>query len=106
MDTLQNGIDFFQSGNYAIALQLLQPLADRDRAEAQCIIASMYHLGLGVDKNGPEAVKWYVKSARQGYPVAANNLAGIYAIGDCGVRIDREEAAKWRKLSEEQGFLQ
>ncbi len=106
MDELQGGLDSFWSGNYTTALKLLKPLAQQGNAEAQCVIATMYHLGLGVDRNGPEAVKWYTKSAQQGYPVASNNLAGIYLIGDCGIPVDPQEAARWLELCKEQGFFQ
>ena len=106
MSNLKKGLDSFWSKDYTVAFKLLKPLADRGDAEAQCVIASMYHLGLGIEKNGFEAVKWYKKSAQQGYPVASNNLAGIYLIGDCNVTADRKEAAKWYQLSKEQGFLE
>ncbi len=104
MNELQNGLDLFWSGNYTTALKLLKPLAQQGNPEAQCVVANIYHLGLGVDKNGAEAVKWYLKSAQQGYGVASNNLAGIYSIGDCGVPVNQKEAAKWNKISKEQGF--
>ena len=105
MTTLEKGIDAFGSENYVEALHLLKPLAEQGNAEAQCIIANIYHLGLGVDKNGSEAIKWYTRSSEQGYAVASNNLAGIYLMGDCGVAANPKEAHKWHQLSQEQGFL-
>ena len=106
MSNLEDGMNFFREKNYPMALKILKPLAEQGNAEAQCVVANIYHLGLGVSKNGSEAIKWYIKSAQQGYPVASNNLAGIYLIGDCGVPPDRQEAAKWYQLSKEQGFLE
>ncbi|CAN1211292.1 Sel1 repeat family protein [Tumidithrix helvetica PCC 7403] len=105
MEDLENVIDVFKSGDYARALKLLKPFAYQDNSEAQCIVANIYHLGLGVEKNVVEAIKWYKKSAELGYPVASNNLAGIYLIGDSDVEINPEEAAIWKKLSQDQGFL-
>lgn len=104
--SLESGIQSFRNKDYAQAFSILKSYADQGDPEAQCMIANMYHLGLGMEKDGSKAVKWYTKSAQQGYPVASNNLAGIYLIGDCGVPIDQQAAARWYKLSQEQGFLQ
>src|SRR4028118_48328 len=68
-------------------------------------MASMYYLGLGREKMILEAIKWYIKSAEQGYGVASNNLGGIYLCGAEGVAADRTEADKWFQKAREQGFL-
>jgi TPR repeat protein len=105
MSDLEKGIAAFNTQDYTQALRLLKLLAEQGNAEAQCIIASMYHLGLGVESNPPEAVKWYIKSALAGCGVAANNLAGIYLSGADGVPADRAAAEKWFQKAREQGFL-
>jgi TPR repeat protein len=99
-----DALEAFQSQNYQLAFDLLKPLAESGNAEAQCMIATIYHLGLGHEINGVEALKWYFESAKQGYPVASNNLGTIYLMGDCGVEANRQEAARWYQLSREQGF--
>jgi TPR repeat protein len=104
MSILEDGINAFKAKEFAKALELLKPLAEEGDAEAQCIIANIYHLGLGTNQDGSQAIRWYRKSAEQGYAVAANNLAGIYLTGDCNVDIDREEAARLYSLSSELGF--
>lgn len=104
MSILQEGIVAFESQDYNIAFSILYPIAEQGDAEAQCIIANMYHLGLGIEKNGSEAIKWYMKSARQGYAIASNNLAGIFLVGDCGIAVNQVEAARWYQLALEQGF--
>jgi TPR repeat protein len=101
---MQEAIEVFQSGHYPLALRLLKPLAEDGNAEAQCMIATIYHLGLGHEVNGVEALKWYFESAKQGYPVASNNLGTIFLMGDCGVEANHLEAARWYQLSREQGF--
>ncbi|MUL36921.1 tetratricopeptide repeat protein [Gloeocapsopsis dulcis] len=105
MPNLAEGIAAFQAGGYTIAFKILKPIADDGDAEAQCIIANMYHLGLGLERNTLEAVKWYKKSAEQGYGLASNNLAGIFLVGDDGIEVDQAEAKKWYKKAREQGFL-
>ncbi|MEG4067191.1 tetratricopeptide repeat protein [Microcoleus sp. Pol11C2] len=84
---------------------MLKPLAEQGNHEAQCIIASMYHLGLGREMMILEAIKWYIKSAEQGYGVASNNLAGIYICGGAdAVAADRTQAEHWFQKAREQGF--
>jgi TPR repeat protein len=104
MENLENGIEAFKNGNYIESIKLLKPLAERGNAEAQCILGNIYHMGLGVNIDDPKAVQWYQQSARQGYAIASNNLAGIYFMGECGVAEDYEEALKWSQLSQKQGF--
>lgn len=83
---------------------MLKPLAEEGNAESQCVIASMYHLGLGVETSTMKAIQWYIKSAEQGYGVASNNLAGIYLCGADGVAADRTQADRWFQKAREQGF--
>ncbi len=104
MSDLEKGLSAFYSQDYSTALSLLKSLVDEGNAEAQCTIANMHHLGLGVEKNVLEAIKWYVKSSERGYAVASNNLAGIYLSGDEGITADPIEADKWFQKSREQGF--
>lgn len=105
MSNLEKGLAAFEAKDYPTAFGLLKPVADQGNAEAQCIIANMYHLGLGLERNISEAVQWYKKSAEQGYGVASNNLATIFTVGDDAIAIDQAEAGRWRQKSREQGFL-
>jgi TPR repeat protein len=104
MSDLEKGMTAFNTQNYTQVFTLLKPLAEQGNAEAQCIIASMYHLGLGVKISIKEAIQWYIKSADRGYGIASNNLAGIYLCGADGVAADRTEAEKWFQTAREQGF--
>ncbi|MEG5079381.1 tetratricopeptide repeat protein [Microcoleus sp. AT8-B4] len=104
MSDLEKGLAAFNNEDYTQAFTLLKPLAEQGNAASQCIIASMYHLGLGREMMILEAIKWYIKSAEQGYGVASNNLAGIYLCGADGVAADRTEAEKWFQKAREQGF--
>ena len=105
MSNLTSGLAAFEAKNYLDAFKLLKPIADQGDAEAQCIVANMYHLGLGLERDVLEAVKWYKKSADQGYGVASNNLAEIFAFGDLGIATDRTGAEKWYQKAKEQRFL-
>ncbi len=105
MTDLTAGLAAFEARNYTDTFKFLKPIAERGDAEAQCIIANLYHLGLGVEKDVLEAVKWYKKLAEQGYGVASNNLAEIFAFGDWGIATGRIEAEKWQQKVQKQGFF-
>ena len=102
MPSLTLGLAAFEAKDYLNAFRLLKPIADQGDAEAQCLIGNMYQLGLGLERNVLEAVKWYKKSANQGYSVASNNLAEIFMVGDQGVAIAPAEAEKWYQKARKQ----
>jgi len=104
MSSLVEGLAAFEAQDYTQAFRWLKPLADQGDAEAQCLIANMYHLGLGLDRDISEAIQWYQRSAEQGYGVASNNLAGIFKTGEHGDVPDPVEAEKWYQRAREQGF--
>ncbi|MGI0479462.1 tetratricopeptide repeat protein [Geminocystis sp. CENA526] len=84
MSNLEKGLLAFEEKNYQETLILLKPLAEEGNPEAQCILGNIYHLGLGVNPNTQKAVKWYKKSAKQGYLIAKNNLKTIYLMEEIG----------------------
>lgn len=107
MPSLEEGLAAFEARNYTKAFELLKPFAEQGNAEAQCMVANIYQLGLGSERSdlsGLEAIKWCIRSAEQGYGVASNNLAEIYRGGSCGVAADQAEAEKWYLKAREQGF--
>ena len=74
-----------------------------DSPLAEYKLGLCYEYGEGVEKDMSEAVKWYRKSAEQGYAQAQCNLGDCYYRGE-GVRQDQKEAAKWYRKSAKQGF--
>lgn len=104
MSQLKKGLEAFHNQNYPQALIDLKPLAEQGNTEAQCILGNLYHLGLGVNQNSLEAVKWYRQSAQQGDPIAANNLGTIYLTGDQNIEQDITEAQYWLQQARQQGF--
>ena len=105
MSNLTAGLASFEAKNYHNAFKLLKPVADSGDAQAQCIVANMYHLGLGLERNILEAIDYYKKSAAQVYGVASNNLGTIFTIGDGVIDVEQIEAEKWYQKSRKQGFL-
>jgi TPR repeat protein len=54
----------------------------------------MYEIGVGVEEDQLEAVKWYAKAAEQGDAKAQFDLGRMYDNGE-GVEQDKAEAVKW-----------
>src|ERR1019366_1623180 len=78
---LEDGVGAAQHQDYATALRLLRPLADRGDATAQFNLGVMYDAGQGVQQNYAEAIKWWHKAADQGYADAQYNIGMAYAEG-------------------------
>ncbi|THD75274.1 MAG: sel1 repeat family protein [Phenylobacterium sp.] len=97
--------DAADHGDYATALRLAQPLAERGDPEGENIMGLLYHFGWGVPKDPAKAVYWYSKAAEQGVQAAQNNLGGIYADGE-GVPRNYELAVKWYRAAAATGALQ
>jgi len=70
------GIQEFGDQNYAEALPLLTVSAEGGNPQAQCLLGNLYQLGLGdTPPNAAAAMRWYYRSANQGYSIATQNLA-------------------------------
>jgi uncharacterized protein len=101
VDPLEDGIAAYQRGDFATALQLFQPLAERGDASAQCNLGVMYEQGRGVAQNYREAMRWFRLAAVQGNASAQSNLGVRYYKGQ-GIAQDYGEAMKWYRMSAEQ----
>jgi TPR repeat protein len=94
--------DALRRGDYAKALTLLRPDADRGEPAAQTVLGDMYENGKGLAKNEAEAAKWYRRAAEQGYALAQALLGIMYEDGK-GLPKSEAEAAKWYRRAAEQG---
>jgi uncharacterized protein len=100
---LEDGRDAAERGDYATALTIWRPLADKGDAHAQFEVGLLYETGHGVALDYAEAAKWYGLSADQGLATAQDKLGFMYTSAK-GVRQDYAEAAKWYRLSADQGL--
>ena len=94
----EDGLDAYNSGDYATALRLWRPLAEHGDAAAQHKVGFMYHAGQGVSQDHAEAVKWYQLAAEQGYAKAQSNLGLMYGEG-LGVPQDFVRTHMWLSLA-------
>ena len=92
----------YQHGDYALAAQLLRPLAEQGNATAQFNLGVLYANAQGVPQDYQEALKWYRKAAEQGDADAQYNLGVMYD-NEQGVPQDYQEALKWYRKAAEQG---
>lgn len=89
----------FDRADYATALRVLLPEAQKGRPEAQTYVGEIYEKGLGVAHDYTLAAQWYRKAAEQGYSRAQVNLGLLYERG-LGVPKEPVTALNWyRKAS-------
>ena len=88
--------------DYAAALRIIRPLAERGDPVAQRRLGSLYVNGYGVPKDYAEAVKWYRRAALQNDTEAQRRLGFMYETGR-GIAEDPLEAAKWLRRAADQG---
>lgn len=103
INSLKEGLDAFENGNYEMAFSLLNPLAESGVAMAQNTIGRMYSEGSGVSINPDKALILFRKAAKQGLPNAKNNLGVMYAAGNA-VPQDYQQAIVWFREAADQGF--
>jgi hypothetical protein len=84
-------------GDYATAMRIYRPVAERGGPLSQYNVGVMYEQGLGVPKNYALAMSLFRKSAAQGFAIAMLNLGVMYGQGE-GVPIDDVQAYRWFSL--------
>ena len=77
--------------------------AEQGDAAAQVLVANMYRIGEGVQRDSAEAIRWYEKAAEQGNADAQYNLGLMHADGE-GVPRSNAEAARWYRRAADQGI--
>src|SRR5581483_3220253 len=91
---IEDGEAAYDRGDYAAALKIWTPLAERADPRAENWRGVLYHDGYGVTQDDRTAAAWYRRAAEHGYAAAQFNLAAEYVIGQ-GVPRDDAEAARW-----------
>jgi uncharacterized protein len=92
-----------QANDYATAVKLMRPLADKGDANAQHALGMLYSIGLGgAAPDNVAAVSWFRKAADQGL-AAAQLFLGLQYDKGLGVPQDFILAYMWLNLSAGQG---
>lgn len=107
---LDRGLNAYYRGEYAEAIGLLQPLADKGIARAQFRIGYMHFLGRGFPANRTTAdeiiraaLPAIQKFAEEGRAWAQSDLGSLYEEG-LVVRKDYADALYWYRSAAEQGY--
>jgi uncharacterized protein len=98
-EPLEDARTAVRRGDYATALGLTRPLAERGNAEAQYRLGNLYFEGKGVSEDYSEAAKWFRLAAEQEYAWAQLTLGIMYEQG-LGFTRDYLRAYMWYNLAE------
>ena len=98
----RQGLSAYRSGDYAKALKIWLPLAQKEDAAAQAGIGFMYHRGQGVALDDGKAAYWLRKAAEHGQPEGQLMLGSLYFYGT-GVEKSYVKAYAWCDLAQDGG---
>jgi TPR repeat protein len=99
----EDGVAAFRNQDYAVAIELWRPLAEKGDGRAQARMAELYLSGRGVLRNYAEALFWCQQSADQGEARAQYVLASMYRDGR-GVKKDPLRAIELFRKAADQDF--
>ena len=71
---MKAGIDAWDQGDFAGAVRVWRPLAEKGDPDAQFNLGQAYKQGRGVPENMASALNWYEKAAQRGHPQAQVNV--------------------------------
>lgn len=93
----------YDRGQYAKALSVIRPLAERGDARAQHLLSVMHLFGNGTHVDKCASTIWADRSARQGYVPAFHRLAWAYFSGH-GIPRDEAMAYRWALAADREGY--
>jgi TPR repeat protein len=96
--SVRAGIEAWQQSDYADAVAIWRPLAEKGDADAQFNLGQAYRLGRGVPTNLSAAKTWFERAATQGH-VDAQTTLGLLLFQNG----DQAEGLSWLKKAAEQG---
>ena len=94
-DELSDGLQAYENGDYAEAIEILTPLAEyHGYTKAMNMLGLMAEQGMGIPPDGTAAEKWYKKAARLRDEDAMYNLGVLHGEGKV-VPKDYVKAVAW-----------
>jgi cell division septation protein DedD len=96
--TVRAGIEAWQQSDYARAVAIWRPLAEKGNADAAFNLGQAYRLGRGVPTNIAAATTWLQRAAAKGH-VDAETTLGLLLFGNS----DQAGGLKWLKAAAEKG---
>src|SRR3954453_11487028 len=96
--SVKAGIEAWQRADYAAAVAIWRPLAEKGDADAEFNLGQAYRLGRGVATNLAAAKTWFERAAAQGH-VDAQTTLGLLLFQNG----DQAAGLKWLKKAADQG---
>jgi cell division septation protein DedD len=96
--SVKSGIEAWQRSDYAAAVAIWRPLAEKGDADAAFNLGQAYRLGRGVTLNLGAAQSWFERAAQKGH-VDAQATLGLLLFQNG----NQPEGLKWLKAAAEQG---
>jgi uncharacterized protein len=96
--SVKAGIDAWQRSDYAGAVAIWRPLAEKGDADAEFNLGQAYRLGRGVATNLSAGKTWFERAANQGHLDAETTLGLLLFQNN-----DQAEGLKWLKKAAERG---
>ena len=103
-DMFDEAAEDYKRGDYKLAFQKLQFLAEQGDAEVQLNLGYMYRDGTGVAQDDHDAMEWFRKAAKQNHAQAQFELGEFYYVGSRKIPQDYYEAVNWYRKAAEQGL--
>jgi TPR repeat protein len=101
-EDFRRGLSAFNMGDYATALKVWRPLAEKDEPRSQAGIGFMYHRGMGVRADDHEAAAWLLRAAERGQAEGQLMLGILFYYGQ-GVPQSLVQAYAWCELAQING---
>lgn len=101
-DNERTGLMAFNKADYATALRIFRPLAERGQVLAEYVLGLMYANGQAVPQDYRQAMAWHRKAADQGEAKAQFSVGVMYFKG-LGTKTDHSQAFKWYSRAAAQG---
>ena len=98
----RGGLSAYNSGDYARAKSIWEPLAQNEDAASQAGLGFMFNHGLGVAIDNKKAAYWLRKAAEHGQPEGQFMLGSLYFYGQ-GVAQSYVQAFAWCDLAQDNG---
>jgi len=98
----RQGLSAYNSGDFAKAMEIWEPLAQKEDAASQAGLGFMYHRGMGVAVDNSKAAYWLRKAAEHGQPEGQFMLGSLYFYG-AGVEKSYVKAYAWCDLAQDGG---
>jgi uncharacterized protein len=96
--TVKSGIEAWQRSDYAAAVAIWRPLAEKGDADASFNLGQAYRLGRGVPINLAAAKIWFERAANKGH-IDAQSTLGLMLFENG----DRAGGIKWLKIAADRG---